>query len=93
VLAAIARRVRSAGGGAVGVVLVLLLPGEERAQLLAGRLDRVLGTLLAELQELLAASASWSLMKRSANAPDWMSARTAFMFSFTEGSMTRGPET
>src|SRR5690554_77398 len=47
-------RLQLAGGGAVGVVLVLLLPGEERTQLLAGGLDRVCGTLLAELEELLA---------------------------------------
>ena len=39
------------------------------------------------------APASWSAMNRSANAPFWMSARTAFMFSLTCASMTRGPET
>ena len=41
-----------ASGVAVDVVGVLLLPGEERAQLLAGGLDRVRGTLGAQLQEL-----------------------------------------
>ena len=32
-------------------------------------------------------------MKRFAKAPDWMSASTSFMCSFTDGSMTRGPDT
>jgi hypothetical protein len=42
----------SAGSAAVDVVRVLLLPREERAQLLAGRLDRVGGALLAQGEEL-----------------------------------------
>ena len=67
-------------------------PREHLAQLAAGGLDRVRLALRAQLLELRP-PASWSAMNRSAKAPDWMSARTAFMFSFTCGSMTRGPET
>src|SRR5687768_3517136 len=43
---------KSARSAAFRVVRILLLPGEEGAELLAGRLDRVRGTLLAQRLEL-----------------------------------------
>jgi hypothetical protein len=55
-------------------------------------LDRVLLALLAQRLNS-GAPASWSAMKRAANAPLCTSASTAFVFSLTCGSMTRGPET
>src|SRR5690606_26519572 len=45
----------SARCAALDVVLVRLLPGEQRAQLLAGDLDRVPMLLLAKREELLGA--------------------------------------
>src|SRR5690606_1643609 len=48
------RSLRSAGCLAVDVVRVLLLPREVGAENLAGRLDRVAGLLLTQLEELLA---------------------------------------
>jgi hypothetical protein len=39
------------------------------------------------------APASWSSMNRFAKAPFCTSASTAFMFSLTRASITRGPET
>ncbi len=73
-----------AGGVAVHVVVVSLLPREERAQLAAGRLDRVRLALRAEREELGGAGVLVGDEALGEGA-DWMSASTAFMFSLTAG--------
>ena len=83
----------SAGRRALGVVVVRVLePGEHLAQLAAGLLDRV---GLAPGAQLLELGRTGLLVVHEAlrEGAGLDVGEDRFMFSFTSGVMTRGPET